>query len=78
MDQYPPEDMGRATKGAAMGLLAKVDMYLKKWQEVQDLTDQIINGSVGTYGLVPDYATIWREVGENSMESLFEIQGRGI
>jgi hypothetical protein len=78
VDEYAPEDMGRATKGAAMGLLAKVNMYLKNWQIVQDMTDQIINGSAGTYGLVPDYATIWREVGENSIESLFEIQGRGI
>ncbi len=78
VDQYAPEDMGRATKGAAMGLLAKVNMYLKNWQQVQDLTDQIINGSAGTYDLVPDYAIIWREEGENSVESLFEIQGRGI
>jgi starch-binding outer membrane protein, SusD/RagB family len=78
VDQYAVEDRGRATKGAAMGLLAKVNMYLKEWQNVQDLTDQIINGSAGTYGLVPDYATIWREEGENSIESLFEIQGRGI
>ena len=61
-----------------MGLLAKVNMYLKNWQDVQDLTDQIINGESVTYGLVADYSTIWREVGENSIESLFEIQGRGI
>jgi hypothetical protein len=71
---YPAPELGRATKGAATALLAKVSMYEKKWQQAFDLTNQIINGEVGNYGLVPDYATIWREVGENSIESLFEVQ----
>ncbi len=75
-DQYPATDIGRATKGAATGLLAKVSMYEKKWQQAYDLTEQIINGQVGNYSLVPDYSTIWREIGENSSESLFEIQGK--
>jgi len=78
VDQYDSRDMGRATKGAAMGLLAKVFLYERKWQDVLDITDQIINGSAGSYALVADYALIWREEGENSPESLFEIQGRGI
>jgi hypothetical protein len=60
-----------------MALLAKVNMYLQNWQQVLDLTDQIIAGDAGDYALVADYATIWREEGENSPESLFEIQGRG-
>lgn len=78
VDEYDVADLGRATKGAAMGMLAKVKMYQGEWQDVLDLTDQIIAGDVGNYALVADYATIWREVGENSEESLFEIQGRGI
>ncbi|BAV04329.1 Starch-binding associating with outer membrane [Filimonas lacunae] len=69
-------EYGRASKGAATGLLAKVSMYEKKWQQAYDLTNQVINQSVGTYSLVNDYATIWREVGENSEESLFEIQSK--
>lgn len=77
-NEYSDADIGRATKGAAMGLLAKVMMYRSKWQDVLQLTDQIIAGQAGTYALVEDYATIWREAGENSSESLFEIQGRGI
>jgi hypothetical protein len=76
--QYDPRDMGRATKGAAAGLLAKVSMYQQKWDRVLDLTNQIINNQVGTYGLVPNYELIWREVGENSDESLFEIQSKGV
>lgn len=77
-DQYTGENTGRATKGAATALLAKVYMYEEKWEQAMDLTNQIIGGSVGSYALVSDYSTIWREIGENSSESLFEIQGRGI
>lgn len=76
--QYDPKDMGRATKGAAAALLAKVSMYEKKWDKVQSLTDQIISGGYGSYALVPNYTTIWREVGENSAESIFEIQAKGV
>jgi len=72
------EDLGRATMGAAAGLLAKVSMYRKEWDRAYSLTDSIINGAVGAYGLVNDYTTIWREVGENSSESLFEIQSSGL
>jgi len=78
VNEYQAKDAGRATRGAAMGLLAKVNLYQQNWQEVLDLTDEIISGSAGPYALVPDYATIWREEGENSPESLFEIQGRGL
>lgn len=75
-DQQASGDVGRATKGAATGLLAKVSMYEKKWQQALDLTNQVIQGSVGTYTLQTDFATIWREVSENSQESLFEIQSK--
>lgn len=75
--QYDPKDMGRATSGAAAGLLAKVNLYQKKWQEALNLTDAIIAGTYGSYALLPQYENIWREVGENSSESLFEIQSKG-
>lgn len=67
-------ETGRATKGAAMGMLAKVHLYQQNWQEAYDLTSAIINGEAGEYGLMENYELIWREVGENSIESLFEVQ----
>jgi starch-binding outer membrane protein, SusD/RagB family len=73
--EYEAKDLGRATKGAAKGLLAKVYLYRKDFQKAHELTQDIINS--GEYGLVSDYATIWREVGENSEESLFEAQAVG-
>jgi len=70
------EEYGRLSKGAAEGLLAKVMMYEKKWPESKALVDAIINSN--QYALVPDYATIWREVGEFSSESLWEVNCIGV
>ncbi len=65
-------DVGRATKGAAETLLAKVDMYLKNWQQADSLTADVI--SSGQYQLVPDYSILWRQAGDNSVESIFEVE----
>jgi starch-binding outer membrane protein, SusD/RagB family len=64
--------VGRITKGAAEGMLAKVYMYLKKWPQVMALTQDIINS--GQYSLVPDYSSIWKQAGDNNAESLFEVE----
>jgi starch-binding outer membrane protein, SusD/RagB family len=68
---YPATDLGRATKGAALGMKAKVAMYQKKWADVLALTDQVM--TMG-YDLFPDYEKGFREANENSIESLFEVQ----
>jgi len=62
---------GHITKGAAETLLAKVNMYLKNWQKTLDLTTSVMSEG---YALVPDYRTIWRESGDNNIESIFEIE----
>lgn len=66
--------IGRATKAAAQALLAKVFMYQGSWQRAYALTDSILTGQSGAYALLPNYEEIWREVGENSSESIFEVQ----
>lgn len=63
---------GHANKGAAQSMLAKVYMYRGEWDEVFSLTEEVINS--GQYGLVEDYATLWRQAFDNSNESIFEIQ----
>lgn len=65
---------GKASKAAAMGMLAKVYLYQKNWQQAYTLTDSIIKNQAGSYDLLPNYANIWREVGANSPESIFEVQ----
>ncbi len=70
--QYPSEDLGRATKGAAKALLAKAFLYQEKWQRSFDLCGEVIASA--QYSLLSNYEDVWREVGENKSESIFEIQ----
>ncbi|HJT75523.1 MAG TPA: RagB/SusD family nutrient uptake outer membrane protein [Chitinophaga sp.] len=66
--------VGRVTKGAAAGMLAKVMLYRQSWQRAYSLADSVITQKVGVYGLDNSYFDIWRETGANSEESLFEVQ----
>lgn len=68
---YSGPDVGRATKGAALALHAKVAMYQGKWADVLAFTNQVM--ALG-YQLVSDYELLFREANENSSESVFEIQ----
>ncbi|MGB4957858.1 MAG: RagB/SusD family nutrient uptake outer membrane protein, partial [Saprospiraceae bacterium] len=63
---------GRINKGTAQALLAKVYLYRKNWTKVLELTNEIVRS--GQYGLLTDYAKIWRFEGNNSVESIFEVQ----
>ena len=69
---YPKEDAGRITSYAAMAIKAKVMMYKGDWNEVAHLADSVI--ASGRYGLLPVYRDVFSIDGENSRESLFEIQ----
>ena len=40
---YPSNDVGRATKGAALTLLAKLYLRKHEWQKVVDLTQQVMD-----------------------------------
>lgn len=70
--EYASADLGRATKGAAKGLLAKVHLFQEEYTEVEQLTLEIINS--GEYSLAPDYGEMFRIEGENGVESVFEVQ----
>lgn len=72
---YDAANVGRVTKGAALTLLAKVQMYQKNWTEVLSLTEQVM--SMG-YSLTPDYYQIFRIAGENNNESIYEIQSQTV
>ena len=63
---------GRLTKGAAQALQAKTFMWRKNWASALASAKQVINS--GSYSLVQDYSSIFRETGENNPESIFEIQ----
>nr|NQU93310.1 RagB/SusD family nutrient uptake outer membrane protein [Bacteroidota bacterium] len=71
---YTGDDLGRANKGAALGLLAKVNLTLGYWSEVVTLTSQI--EAMG-FDLNEHYADNFNPAAENSIESLFEVQYAG-
>lgn len=65
---------GRATKGAAQGMLGKVQLQERKWQQAAATLAPIVNGQVGGYVLEPDYGRLFRQEGNQSNETLFEVQ----
>ncbi len=69
---YPANNgLGRATTGAATGLLAKVYLSMGDWPKcIAECTD-IINS--GAYELYPDFADAFRIPNENGREILFSI-----
>jgi len=71
---YGSADLGRATKGAATGLLAKVYLTLGEWSQVVTLADEV--AALG-YALNPNYGDNFDVNNKNSVESLFEIQYTG-
>ncbi|MBE9602824.1 RagB/SusD family nutrient uptake outer membrane protein [Pedobacter sp. MC2016-24] len=63
---------GRATSGAANGILAKVYLTQQKWAMAMTTANLVINSA--KYDLSTPYNKIFGEDGENSKESVFEIQ----
>jgi hypothetical protein len=67
---YGAADLGRVTKGAALGLLSKVYLYKKDWQKAYDTSNQVIGMG---YALDPDFNHVFRLAGEFGTESVFEV-----
>lgn len=70
--QYPSSELGRATKGAALGYLGKSLVYQEKWQEAATILKQVIDSK--QYELMEDFGDVWNVDTNNNKESLFEIQ----
>ncbi len=79
--QYDAADLGRATKGAAHAMLARLfmlqagmdkDCVMSPWDSVYKYTNLVIASQ--EYDLVDNFATIHEPEGENNKESIFEIQ----
>jgi hypothetical protein len=65
--------IGRATKGAADALLAKVYAQMGDYANCLVYCNKVIDGS--QYTLLPDFANLWGVANKNNAESIFEIQG---
>jgi hypothetical protein len=63
---------GRATKGAALGTLAKFYLNTKQWQKSADVAQQIID--LNLYRLVSDYKEVFSIENEGNDELIWVIQ----
>jgi starch-binding outer membrane protein, SusD/RagB family len=63
---------GRLTSGAANAMWAKTKLYRSDWGGALSLCEMVINS--GLYSLYPSYAEFFTEFGENSSESILEVQ----
>ena len=54
---YGAADQGRVTKGAALGLLARADLYAGRYQQAAAAADQVIK--LGVYGLYESYEKLF-------------------
>lgn len=70
-DALPAEDAGRATKGAAKGLLAKVYLFQGDFVNAEKYAMEVINS--GKYGLEPIFTDASSVAGEHGVESVFEV-----
>lgn len=70
--EWPVAFKGRANKGFANTLLAKLYLYQKNWTKALEYSQIVINS--GKYQLSSSYDFEFTKDGNNSMESIFEIQ----
>lgn len=68
---YGPDDVMRASKGAAQALLGKAYLYQKKWTDAAATFDQVI--ASGEYQLSDDFSTLFLKDQELGVESIFEV-----
>lgn len=77
--EYTSQDLGRATKGAAQGFLAKAYLYQEKYDKAERILQELIgrgefSASQSEYSLLSDFGNVWSIDYNNSVESLFEVQ----
>jgi hypothetical protein len=67
-----PEQYGYATKGAAFGLLARVQLFNKNWTEAAAAAKSVID--LAKYDVNTPYTTIFSEAGEFTKEIVFSVR----
>ena len=77
-DRFTGADIGRATAGAAKGMLAKVYLTKKDYPKARDKAKEIMdNATRYGYSLFDRYADVFAIANKNGRESVFEIQFLG-
>jgi hypothetical protein len=70
--QSEASELGRATKGAALGMKMRAYLYQNNYDEVLKVVEQI--DALGKYSLFPSYEGLFQLENENNQEVLFDIQ----
>jgi hypothetical protein len=68
---YESDDLGRATKGAALTLVAKINLCKGDYAAAKTALEAVKN--LGVYGLVDEYFDNFTEESEYNKESVFEV-----
>lgn len=63
---------GRATKGAALALKARILLYESRWPEAAAASKAVMD--LGKYSLYPDYRRLFLPQNENNQEVIFDVQ----
>jgi hypothetical protein len=72
---YTGSNKGRATKGAALGILSKVYLTMEQWDLAAETARQVMDLEVdGVYGLYADYADNFKDKNKNGLEAVFQVQ----
>lgn len=70
--ELPAADAGRATSGAAMGFLGKVQVYNEEYAAAVETLGELIRTK--EYRLMSNFGQVWNVDYPNNSESLFEVQ----
>ena len=71
--EWPVDQMGRATRGAAKALLGKTYIYQERFSEAEATLGELVSNEA-EYSLDPDFGNIFTLEGENGSGSIFELQ----
>ncbi|MEO8149006.1 MAG: RagB/SusD family nutrient uptake outer membrane protein [Bacteroidia bacterium] len=73
-NSYGADDIGRASKGAAQSLMAKVYLYLADYTKAEQYAMDVIN--TNDYALMPQFTDAFSVAGQYGSESIFEVGAR--
>ena len=71
-ESYDDSNLGRATKGAALALKARVCLYNERWTEAAAAAKEVMDS--GTYQLFNDYRHFFSESNKHNCEVIFNIE----
>lgn len=74
-EKWDNGNTGRATKGAALALKGRMQLYAGRWAESAETYKKLIdNKNAYTYGLYPDFKQLFLRQNENNQEVIFDVQ----